>query len=186
MKKIARFASIVLVAPVLAGCITSYQYHARGDIETTDGGERAAVFYWHKDEGRLWYGKRYEQWDTTATLRRCGATPLIFPLDEDDQVSLQSKSGDLRVARLDSAGRLVMIGEPQRLPDGENCGVILLKGKPANTMHLDEGTSPAASIFCQNDLRPDRYPATGQYALGPVVRKVADKERTAPDPCIEG
>lgn len=184
MQKHITFVVLLFITVALGGCVTSYQYRAHGDVMMTDGETRQAVLYWHKDEGRRWYGKKYEQPDTSLTMRICEGMPKIFALNEDGHVELRSKSGDFRVARINAEGELEE-QDAERLGDGDNCGVIQVDGTAVGTDGLPQGTRPTVTILCRNDTRPDRYPAMSQYRFGAVARQVSEDDRSGPDPCIE-
>ena len=169
---------------LLGGCVSLYQYQAEGQI-TTSGGERLdAVIFWHKDEGRLWYGKQYEQLETDVTLRICQVLPKNFVLAEAGHVVIQSSPNDLRMAAVGADGNLVMLNPPERLPQGEPCALILADGDPVGTDGLSENLAPEIAILCKNDTRPDRYPAVAKYRFGAISRAEIDPDtRPAPDPC---
>ena len=176
--------AIVTATVLLPACTASYQYRANGEIEAVDGGRRGAVLYWHKDEGRLWYGRKYEQVDTSLTMRICGQLPKIFALDEQgERVELLAKSGDLRVATITADGDLDMLDAIERGGPGMVCGLILLDGEPVVAAELAVGDRPVAAIVCRNPSRPDRYPVVATYPFAPVSRVRIDDERLAPDPC---
>ena len=130
-----KWKTILLLVAVscVSGCVSLYQYSAQGQLTTTDGEQIDAVVYWHKDEGRLWYGKKYEQLETDVTLRICQVIPKNFVLAESGQVVLQSKSNDVQVASVAANGNLVMLNPPERLRPGEPCGLILVNGNPVGT-----------------------------------------------------
>ena len=85
---------LAAVLALLSGCVSLYQYSSEGEITTHNGEQRSAVLYWHKDEGRLWYGKKYEQLETDVTLRICNGVPKPFVLGDDGYVELLSKGGE--------------------------------------------------------------------------------------------
>lgn len=184
MKTARYFAISLLTAVALAGCMTNYQYQSRGEIATASDGPRSAVLFWHKDEGRLWYGKKYEQVDTDLTLRVCQEVPRLFDLGNGKHLVLFSRSDDRRAAEIADNGVVKPLPTPQPVGENSDCGFILLDGAPTDTAHLATGTRPAVAIVCDNVARPDRYPRIGVYAFGPVSRAETDKERTAPDPCV--
>ena len=174
----------VLVAFAITGCVTNYQYRTYGNVTATNGEMHQAVIYWHKDEGRLWYGEKYEQVDTDATMRICGGSlPKIFTLADDGYVELQSKPGDFLVARIDDAGNLETVPE-ELLQEGGRCGLILVKGKPAAMNGLKTGVRPEVGILCKNATRPDRYPEIGKYQFDPVSRMETGEDRSGPDACL--
>lgn len=182
--KTARYLVVsLLTAAALAGCVTNYQYLSRGEIATAAGGPRSAVLYWQKDEGRLWYGKKYEQVDTSLTMRVCEEVPKPFSLGNGKHLVLFSRSGDRRVGEIADNGTVKRLAAPQPVGEDSDCGFILLDGAPTDTAHLATGTRPAVAIVCDNVRRPDRYPPIGIYAFGAVSRTETDKDRTAPDPC---
>jgi hypothetical protein len=179
-----RMILAMLVALAVTGCVTNYQYRTYGNVTATDGEMHQAVIYWHKDEGRLWYGKKYEQLDTDATMRICGGTfPKIFALADDGTVELLSKSGDFLIARINDTGNLEPVPEVL-LQEGGRCGLILVKGKPAATNGLKTGVRPEVSILCKNATRPDRYPEVGKYQFDPVSRMETGEDRSGPDACL--
>ncbi len=178
--------SLLLLAAVslVSGCVSLYQYSAEGQITTTDGETVDAVVYWHKDEGRLWYGKKYEQLESDVTLRICQIVPKNFVLAESGHVVLQSKANDMQVVSVGGGGELVSLDSPQRLRPGEPCGLILADGDPVGTDGLGENLAPDIAILCRNDTRPDRYPRVAKYRFGAISRSEIDKDtRPAPDPC---
>lgn len=180
-----RWKALLLLAAslVLSGCVSLYQYQAEGAVATEDGEQRKAVVYWHKDEGRLWYFRRYEQLESDITLRVCGATPKTFALSDNGYVELASKSNDARIASVNAAGELVM-QPPKRIRQGEPCGLILAAGHRVGTDGLSPDQRPESVFMCKNDSRPDRYPKVAGYRFGPVSRAKVDKDiRPAPDPC---
>lgn len=181
----ARYLVVHLLgAFALAGCVTNYQYFSRGEIATADDGRRGAVMYWHKDEGRLWYGKKYEQVDTSLTLRICQGVPKPFSLGNGDHLVLFSGSGDRRAAEVAADGTVKPLASPQPVAEDSACGYVLLDGSPTDTARLTTGSRPSVAIVCDNARRPDRYPPVGVYPFGAVSRSEADKDRTAPDPCV--
>lgn len=177
------FLISVLAAVALAGCVTNYQYLARGKVATADDGPRGAVLYWNKDEGRLWYGKKYEQTDTSLTMRVCREIPKKFDLGAEKHLVLFSRGGDRRAAEITSNGAVKRLANPQTVREDSTCGLVLLGGTPTDTVHLETGTRPVVAILCDNTARPDRYPPVGSYVFGVVSRSKTDKDRTAPDPC---
>lgn len=183
--KTARYVVVSLATAVaVAGCATNYQYLARGEVATAGGGPRSAVLYWHKDEGRVWYGRKYEQVDTSVTLRVCREVPKPFSLGAGKHLVLFSRSGDRRTAEVAADGTVKPLANPQPLGDDGDCGFILLDGSFTDATRLATGTRPAIAIVCSNAARPDRYPPTGVYPFEAVSRSETDKERTAPDPCV--
>lgn len=173
---------LVVTAALLSSCIANYQYAAPGKLAFAGGVSRDAVLYWHKDEGRLWYGAKYEQVDSGLSLRVCQLVPKEFSLGSDGALELPGRAGDVRVATLDAAGKVVP-ATPEPVADGGRCGAIALDGAPTRTDRLREGTQPVVAILCENATRPDRYPVAGQYAFGPVSRQKSGKEPAGPDPC---
>ena len=167
----------------LAGCVSNYQYQARGEVSTVSGEQRDAVLYWHKDEGRLWYGKKYEQVDTSLHMRICEEIPKLFTLSEGGLLELPSKSGDIKVAHLNDVGNVVHLQVPEQLQEGSRCGLILLEGAPVGNDKLDEGMRPAVSILCKNQSKPQRYPVVANYPFNTVFRHKTSDERRVPDPC---
>lgn len=174
---------ILIAAIGLTGCITNYQYRSDGVVSMSDGTNRGAVLYWHKDEGRLWYGKKYEQTDTSLTMRICESTPKIFALGNLSHVELQSKDGDIRIARINDRGEVEKIPKSERLRTGDSCGAILAGSTPVGTEGLAVGAKPTANILCINKKVPDRYPKVAAHSFGAVSRKESDAMGTAPDPC---
>lgn len=168
---------------VLSGCVSLYQYKAEGKVTTRDGEERKAVIYWHKDEGRLWYLKKYEQLETDITLRICQGIPKLFVLGQSGYVELLSKDNDMQVARINANGDLEK-QSAERLRQGEPCGLILVGDDRVDTDDLPENLRPDIVILCENQTRPDRYPQVAKYHFGIVNRAQIDKKsRPAPDPC---
>lgn len=181
-----KFALLVLLAVVqlLSGCITNYQYQSRGEVTATDGDTHKAVLFWHRDEGRLWYGRDHEQPDTSLTMRICQVGVKIFELDKAGYLMLHSKAGDMRVAQVADNGTLVPLGSGQRLHEGDNCGVIQVGGAKVSTADLRIGMQPTVAILCENATRPDRYPAVAGYQFRAITRSKTDEARSAPDPCV--
>ena len=180
-----RWKALLLLAAMaaLSGCVSLYQYQAEGEVITADGEERKAVVFWHKDEGRLWYLKKYEQLETDITLRICGETPKPFVLRDSDYVELLSKPNDMRVASVNANGDLVT-QPPEQLRQGESCGLIMVGDLRVGTDGLTQNLRPEIVILCENQTRPDRYPAVAEYRFGAVSRTKIDKDtRPAPDPC---
>jgi hypothetical protein len=184
MAKQFTFIVLAVLTLLLSGCVTNYQYLTRGEVKLTDGDTRKAVLYWHKDEGRLWYGKKYEQLDTSLTMRICRQLPKLFDLGKAGYLVLHSKAGDVRVATVADNGELEPLATGQPLPDGDNCGVIQVGGVKVGTGGLRLGLQPTVTILCQNTMRPDRYPAVARYEFRAITRSETDAERSAPDPCI--
>lgn len=184
MHKRITFIILIALAVLLSGCVSNYQYISRGEVTTTDGDTRKAVLYWHKDEGRLWYGRKYEQLDTSLTMRICEQLPKLFELGDEGHLVLRSKAGDERVAMLAENGELGVLMTEERLPDGGNCGTIQVGGTRVDTHRLQVGIRPTVTIYCRNAMRPDRYPKVAQYVFRTIRRNETDDERSAPDPCI--
>ena len=182
MRRIHALA-LIATAVLLSSCIANYQYRAPGKVPFAGGVSRDAVLYWHKDEGRLWYGARYEQTDTGLSMLVCQLPPKPFSLGADGTLELLGKAGDVRVAMLDAAGKLAPV-TPEPVSDGGRCGAIALDGTPTRTDMLREGTRPVVTILCENATRPERYPVAGEYAFGPVSRQKSGKDPAAPDPCL--
>lgn len=168
----------------LSGCISNYQYFARGEVTTVANERRDAVMYWQKDEGRLWYGEKYQQTDSDINIRICQETTKIFALSEERLLELPSKSGDVKVARIDDTGNLVNLETAEQLREGSGCGLILVEGKAVDNDALQEGMRPEVSILCKNDSKPERYPAVRVYQFNAVERKKSDDDRRAPNPCL--
>ena len=181
-----RWKTLLLLAAltVLSGCVSLYQYQAKGKVAMADGEERKAVVYWDKDEGRLWYLKKYEQLASDITLRICGEVPKPFVLGESGYVEWPSKGdGDMRVASVNASGELVM-QPPERLRQGRSCGVIMVGDDPVGTDGVPQNLRPEIVILCENQTRPDRYPAAKKYRFDAVSRAEIDKDtRPAPDGC---
>lgn len=175
---------LLIAVYAVSGCVSLYQYSAEGQVTTADGDNIDAVVYWHKDEGRLWYGAKYEQLETDVTLRICQVVPKNFVLAESGHVVMRSKSNDMQVASVGAGGNLVMLNPPRRLRPGEPCGLILADGNPVGTDGLTLDLAPEIAILCKNDTRPGRYPAAAKYRFGAISRTEIDEEtRPAPDPC---
>ncbi|MCL6416820.1 hypothetical protein MIB92_14260 [Aestuariirhabdus sp. Z084] len=183
--KTGRNLSLLFLLVFLTGCVSNYQYRAFGTITTSDNQQRNAVLYWNKDEGRLWYLKKYEQVDTSVTLRVCQGTPKIFSLDAaSGRLILPSKANDLLVTRLDSRGRLTPVEPAKRLQEGQGCGLIRVDKTAVSADQLNRGRQPEILIFCRNPTRPDRYPQAGTFTFESITAKEYDSEqRPAPDPC---
>lgn len=185
MRKNITFIVLLAVAVLASGCVTNYQYASRGEVTMTDGATRNAVLYWSKDEGRLWYGKKYEQLDTSVNMRVCETVQSkAFSLGDEGYVTLPSRASDLRVAEVMEDGELTILAEEERLPDGETCGVILAGDTKVGTGGLPVGTRPTVTILCRSDMRPGRYPEVSKYEFSTVTRTETDEERKAPDPCV--
>ena len=122
--KTARYLVVsLLTAAALAGCVTNYQYLSRGEIATAAGGPRSAVLYWQKDEGRLWYGKKYEQVDTSLTMRVCEEVPKPFSLGNGKHLVLFSRSGDRRVGEIADNGTVKRLAAPQPVGEDSDCAL---------------------------------------------------------------
>lgn len=180
--RVIRVFALLVTAALLSSCIPNYQYRAAGTVAFAGGVSRDAVLYWHRDEGRLWYGAKYEQADSELSMLVCQVPPKKFSLGADGSLELPGKAGDVRVATLDAAGKVAPV-TPEPVSDGGRCGAIALDGAPTRTDRLREGTRPVVAILCENATRPDRYPVAGQYAFGPVSRQKSAKDQAAPDPC---
>jgi len=179
--KIQKLLLIIVPAIALSGCATNYRYEARGELPGTDGEPRNAVLYWFKDEGRLWYGSRYEQVDSDAILRVCNDLPRPFSPDDDGWLALEGKSGDLLAARILPEGGIEPLAEP--LQELAACGRVQVNGQPAGTVNMAVGIQPVVSILCRNPARPGRYPEIGSYRFSMVSRVVTDDKRTGAEPC---
>lgn len=192
MNRKSAFA-VVMAALLLAGCITHYRYLSLGEIAAADGTERRAVIYWGKDEGHLWYGRPYEQTDSTIVMRICNRPdhsleffPLEFVTAGRDHVELHARSGDERIALADPRGELLMLTEEQyqvlRPPD--YCGFIFADESAAGVADLEQGVRPRVLLLCRNETSPGRYPIAGEYVFSEVSREKAGGELTPPDACL--
>ena len=176
---------LFLAVTALSGCASLYQYQAQGKVKFSSGEERDAIVYWHKDEGRLWYLKKYEQLETSLTMRICKEQPKIFSLGQDGYVELQSKPNDMLIARVNVSGEIEPLWPGERLPAGKRCGVIQVDDKSVGTDGLRENQRPQIFIFCRNESRPSRYPLVSKYSFNAVSRQEIDKDsREGPDPCL--
>ena len=179
--KVIRLAALVLPV-VLAGCMHNYQYMARGKLTYAGATPKGAVLYWHKDEGRLWYGRRIDQVDSGLTLRICQQPGKAFRL-ENSRLILDAKGGDRLVAAVSGDGAVSRIPAPRPAGIDGVCGLILLDGVPTLTSNMHTGTRPEVAILCDNVARPDRYPEARAYAFGAISREPTPRDRSAPDPC---
>lgn len=172
--------SYLIIVFSLSGCVSNYEYLTVGQVMTVDEEERKALLYWRKDEGRLWYGKKYEQLDQTPVMRVCGESTYPFAVTDDGIMQIDSGANDYRFATTDKRGDIILLQEPQRLRDGSQCGVVLLEGEVVGTESLRENALPRVAFICKNPIRPNRYPAVGSYLFSPVVREKTDISRAAP------
>jgi hypothetical protein len=125
----------------------------------------------------LWYGKRYREVDSDLEMNICGATSKQFAPPEESNKGLQlpSKSGDQQIARFDSrGGRVVNLPEPKRQTPGSSCGQISIAGKAVSTVDLTAGEKPEVIILCENQRKPNRYPAVGRYEFKAITKTKVD------------
>ena len=167
---------------VLTGCVTNYQYRSQGQISYENGHSLDAVIFWHKDEGRLWYLKKYEQWDSDVVMRICGKGVIKFELT-DDIVQIPSGRNDYLVARLDDSGA-IQPQESKQLVEGSSCGVIQVNGESVGTDGLPVNVRPEIVILCRNERNSTRYPLVTKYPFDVVSRRESSPEREAPKPCL--
>jgi hypothetical protein len=176
---------LFLAVSAVTGCASFYQYQAQGKVTYSSGEVRDAIVFWHEDEGRLWYLKKYQQMETNLTMRICNQQSKIFSSGRDGYLELQSKPNDMLIARVNDSGEIEPLWPGERLPSGEQCGVIQVDDKFVGTDGLRENQRPEIFIFCRNDSRPDRYPVVAKYSFNAVSRQEVDKEsREGPDPCF--
>ena len=163
---------VCVLSLLISGCIGHYRFESRGSVTSSSGESTNALLYWYGDDGRLWYGKRYQALDSGLELNICGATSKQFTLPEEANTGLQlpSRSGDRQMAQVNSDGKVGKLPEPKRLPPGSSCGQISIAGKPALTEDLSVGAKPEVIILCENERTPDRYPATGLYEFTSVTK----------------
>ena len=169
--------SICLLSLLIGGCVGHYRYESNGSVSNSIGGTSNAILYWYGDDGRLWYGKRYQAVDSGLEMIVCDSTSKKFEANEGEDVALQlpSKSGDQQIARFDSrGGRLITLPEPKSLPPGSSCGQIFNDGRAASTDDLAVGVKPEVIILCENQRRPDRYPSVGRYDFSAVTQTKVD------------
>ena len=173
--------TIILIATVLiVSCISQYRYESHGSVELSTGQTAEAVLYWFGDEGRLWYGKKYQKTDSDLEMRICGVTPKSFVPDEQTQaLQLLSKSGDMMVVSIDEQGKLSNLEAPVRVPADSPCGKILLSGSGAKITDLAEGANPAVIFLCKSTKNPDRYPNASIYQFQAVTKTKNDKREAA-------
>jgi hypothetical protein len=185
---LARFTLLTLVALSLAGCATNYRYESRGKVVDGDGESRGALLYYHENDSRLWYGKKYQARESGVDLKVCKATDKSFePVSDttDLSVALKSRGGDLRVGTLSTEGTIDPVDPPERLHPNAICARILIDGQPADMEALDEGTTPEVVILCNNPRRPSRYPQPEIYRFDPFSRAKVEGEREPTGPCPE-
>lgn len=169
--------SVCVLSLLLGGCIGHFRYESQGSVTTSTGGTNNALLYWYGDDGRLWYGKPYQAVDSGLEMNVCGATSKQFEPEEGENLTLQlpSKSGDQQIARFDSrGGRVVNLPEPKRLTPGSSCGQISIAGQAASTEDLTAGEKPEVIILCENQRKPERYPAVGRYKFNAITKTKVD------------
>lgn len=183
MDKLVKLLLFVAVS-FLSGCLNLYQYQAQGRVTLSNGENRNAVIFWHKDEGRHWYLKKYEQLETTVKLRICNELPKQMPLAESGYVEWVSKANDILIAGISDRGEIENLEQEKHLRAGERCAVIQVDDKLVSTNGLAENVFPELLVLCRNDTRPERFPQIDKYPFEAVSRQKIDKEkREAPDPC---
>jgi hypothetical protein len=168
---------VCVLSFLISGCIGHYRYESKGNVTTASGGTSNALLYWYGDDGRLWYGRRYQAVDSGLEMNVCNATPKLFEAKEGENVTLQlpSKSGDVQIARFNSrGGRVVNLPEPKRLTPGSSCGQIFIAGQAASTEDLVVGEKPEVIILCESLRNPDRYPDVGRYAFKAITKTKVD------------
>jgi len=169
--------NICVLSLLIGGCIGHYRYESQGSVTKASGGTSNALLYWYADDGRLWYGKRYQAVDSDLEMNICGATSKQFAPPEESNKGLQlpSKSGDQQIARFHSrGGRVVNLPEPKRLTPGSSCGQISIAGKSVSTEDLTAGEKPEVIILCENQRKPERYPAIGLYQFKVITKTKVD------------
>ncbi len=176
-----RITLALLLLGTNAGCVGHYLYQSEGTVESAGGDAQAALLYWYGDDGRLWYGKRYTQIDSTISMIVCGSTPKQFDGGgADDPVMIKSRPGDRQVIETGEDGGLVPVLEPQPLPPGSNCGEIAESGVGQPSSALEPGMSPVVNVLCDNPSRPQRYPAAGTYRFDAISR-IKVRENVPPE-----
>ena len=168
---------ICIFSLFIGGCVGHYRYESKGSVTRSAGGTSNALLYWYGDDGRLWYGERYQAVDSGLEMTVCNATPKQFEAQEGEDVSLHlpSKSRDQQIARFDSrGGRLINLPEPKRLSPGSACGQIFIDGKAASTKDLTVGLKPEVIILCENLHKPERYPSVGRYEFNAITKTKVD------------
>ena len=179
------YLTILLLTFLVSGCTTLYRYSSNGEVLSVSGDKHQAVLYWYGEEGRLWYGKKYAQLDTSLQMRICGVGPKLFHLSETSRLELAAVGGDRRVNDIDASGQLQPVESTFPLKTGEYCGVILLNGKAVNTSHLMLTLKPSVAILCDSQQKPARYPKAQIYDFGSIQRiEATADDRKAPDPCV--
>ena len=178
MKTLVLGCVIVLLG---SGCVGHYRFESRGEVKTSSNEPNQAVLYWFGDDGRLWYGKRYQAPDSDLTMMVCRATPKDFAPapDTNEGLQLSAEGGEHQIAKIDSNGMVVNVSEPKMLRTGSSCGQISLAGKAVSTEDLTVGKKPEVIILCENQENPDGYPAVGRYKFQ-AITKTEVKENTAP------
>ena len=171
--------TILLVCVMLllmGGCIGHYRYESKGNVATSSSGNTQALLYWYGDDGRLWYGRRYQAVDSGVEMKVCKGTPKQFaPLgNENVTLQLSSRARDHRVAEVDSSGNVVNLPDPEILKAGNFCGQISISGQAASTEDLSVGAKPEVIILCESQRNPDRYPAVGRYEFKAVTMTKVD------------
>lgn len=178
---------IVFITLLLSGCLRHYVYETRSSLPYADDSEYAAVIYWGKDEGRLWYGKKVDRLiDSDIEMRVCEkvATLTYLPAGDNHQLTLHGAPGDRLAAVDNGVGEVVQLETPRNVGRDAVCGRIIVDNRYATINDLSAGAEPLVTILCENPARPDRYPAVGVYRFETISRKEG-KGQDAPSPCRE-
>ncbi len=167
---------LCVISLLMGGCIGHYRYESKGSMTKSSSGTSQALLYWYGDDGRLWYGRRYQAVDSGLEMKVCQGTPKQFvPMgNQNVTLHLPSRSRDHRVAEVDSSGTVVKLPEPEILKAGSSCGQISIGGQAASTEELTVGVKPEVIILCESQRNPDRYPAVGRYEFQAVTMTKVD------------
>lgn len=178
---------IVFITLLLSGCLKHYVYETRSSLPYADESEYAAVIYWGKDEGRLWYGKKVDRLvDSDIEIRICQkiATLTYLPVGDNHVLTLRAAPSDHVAAVDEGIGEIVQLETSRAASRDEVCGRIIVDNRYATIHDLNAGAEPLVTILCENPARPDRYPAVGVYRFETVSR-TEGKGQDAPSPCRE-
>lgn len=176
MTRTNSFIVSVILSIAITGCVTNYQYISPGTIKSIDNAETSAVLFWRMDSGRLWYGKKYTQWNSDVTLRVCGQIPRQFSLNQNRQLVLEAESGDI-VSEVQDAVHAIA-GNTMKV-----CGHLQLNDSLTQPSEPTVGSKPTVAIFCKNTKSPYKYPLVGAYQFNGISRAKIKTESAAPDPC---
>ena len=176
---------LCVMSLLMGGCIGHYRYESKGSVTKSSTGTSQALLYWYGDDGRLWYGRRYQAVDSGVEMKVCKGTPKPFvPLgNENVTLHLPSKPRDHRVAEVDSSGKVGKLPEPEILKAGNSCGQISIGGQAASTEDLTVGEKPEVIILCESQRNPDRYPVVGRYEFKAITMTKVDGNESPGSVC---